>query len=561
MPDGNAIHGEVDYYGYSGNSMTLVNCVVYGDGPNPIGGNATITYSDIQGGFTGQGNLNVDPKFVSSTNLQLQPTSPCINDGNTSALIAGDSTDIAGNPRVVDGVVDMGAYEAQLVDVNWTAAGDGINWSDSNNWSDKIVPTANDAVTISQGFTNVQASGDSFTAYSLSSQSPVEILGGSLTISQQGVFSNSALTIDSTGTLQIGTGNTAVSQVSLTGTIADNGSLKLNPLAAPASTGANFAANVSGNGTVTLDGSGTAFFQGNNTYFGSTIIGNSNALYMQTASSLPSGHTIINNGAFVIAATSTSANPVILGNLSGEGRLIIGKPNLIAYAKLANNTNTSTLASLTINAGSALDITNNALQINFSAPANDPFTTTKSELAAAYNNGLWTGTSSSGGVITSSTAQTQGGPARDVGVIDGNVDTGAAKNQIIIKYTLQGDANLNGLVNFNDLVAVVQNFNKPATDWAHGNFLYGPSTNFQDLVAIVQNFNKILTPAGSSSQKLGGTPLPLAAVPITVPVDSKPTVASNNDLSPATPPRPLSINSTDPDQEILDSGSASILTS
>ncbi len=53
-------------------------------------------------------------------------------------------------------------------------------------------------------------------------------------------------------------------------------------------------------------------------------------------------------------------------------------------------------------------------------------------------------------------------------------------------------------MNFNDLVAVVQNFNKAGTDWAHGNFLYGASTSFQDLVAVVQNFNKVLTPAGSS---------------------------------------------------------------
>jgi hypothetical protein len=75
----------------------------------------------------------------------------------------------------------------------------------------------------------------------------------------------------------------------------------------------------------------------------------------------------------------------------------------------------------------------------------------------------------------------------------------------LLKYTLSGDANLDGLVNFNDLVAVVQNFNKPNTDWSHGNFLYGPSTNFNDLVAVVQNFNKILTPAGSSGQSLGGT--------------------------------------------------------
>ena len=80
-----------------------------------------------------------------------------------------------------------------------------------------------------------------------------------------------------------------------------------------------------------------------------------------------------------------------------------------------------------------------------------------------------------------------------------------------MKYTLAGDANLDGLVNFNDLVAVVQNFNKSGADWAHGNFQYSASTNFNDLVAVVQNFNKTLNPAASSGDQLGGGEIALSS--------------------------------------------------
>jgi hypothetical protein len=64
---------------------------------------------------------------------------------------------------------------------------------------------------------------------------------------------------------------------------------------------------------------------------------------------------------------------------------------------------------------------------------------------------------------------------------------------------------------------VVQNFNKAGTDWAHGNFGYGASTNFNDLVAVVQNFNKVLPPPSGSGVGLGGGSTPLtagAAIPL-----------------------------------------------
>jgi hypothetical protein len=130
-----------------------------------------------------------------------------------------------------------------------------------------------------------------------------------------------------------------------------------------------------------------------------------------------------------------------------------------------------------------------------------------SYLQSGYNGGTWTGTA---GII--STSITGGSPGLSLGYADGNTDSGtpAGPNQIVVKYTLAGDANLDGLVNFNDLVAVVQNFNKSGTDWAEGNFLYGSSTSFNDLVAVVQNFNKILPPPSGSDIELGTTIIPLS---------------------------------------------------
>jgi hypothetical protein len=166
-----------------------------------------------------------------------------------------------------------------------------------------------------------------------------------------------------------------------------------------------------------------------------------------------------------------------------------------------------TVSALSINtaSNSQVDVGNGGIAINFASPANDPIASIAGYLKSGYNNGQWTGTAG----IISSAAQTTGGPALSVGYADGNTDVGtpAGANQVLVKYTLAGDANLDGLVNFNDLVAVVQNFNKPGTDWATGDFHFGTSTNFTDLVTVVQNFNKVLTFGSSSDGSLTVLPL------------------------------------------------------
>ncbi len=62
----------------------------------------------------GASNIDFDPLFAAPAtgNFQLSAFSPCINAGNNS-FISGYATDLNGNNRIVDSVVDMGAYEYQ----------------------------------------------------------------------------------------------------------------------------------------------------------------------------------------------------------------------------------------------------------------------------------------------------------------------------------------------------------------------------------------------------------------------------------------------------------------
>ncbi|HVP13645.1 MAG TPA: right-handed parallel beta-helix repeat-containing protein, partial [Phycisphaerae bacterium] len=99
----------------------LANCILWGDMPNQEiyvpSGSPAITYCDVQGGYTGSGNINADPGFAFADDFHLVSGSPCIDAGTNSPTGGLPSPDAEGNTRPLDGnadghaVADMGAYE------------------------------------------------------------------------------------------------------------------------------------------------------------------------------------------------------------------------------------------------------------------------------------------------------------------------------------------------------------------------------------------------------------------------------------------------------------------
>ncbi len=116
---------------------TLTNCILSINLPQQIldyEKTASVTYSNIQGGWAGEGNIDADPCFVEpgywdandtpddvnddfwvEGDYYLLPDSLCIDAGNPDYLPEPDETDIDGNPRVIDGRIDMGAYETNYI--------------------------------------------------------------------------------------------------------------------------------------------------------------------------------------------------------------------------------------------------------------------------------------------------------------------------------------------------------------------------------------------------------------------------------------------------------------
>lgn len=97
--------------GEPSSSPTLINCILWGSN-DELNDPATVSYSIVQGGYSGTGNLNQDALFVDAAagNLRLQACSPAINAGSDAANTTDKDLDAAA--RKV-GTIDMGAYEFQ----------------------------------------------------------------------------------------------------------------------------------------------------------------------------------------------------------------------------------------------------------------------------------------------------------------------------------------------------------------------------------------------------------------------------------------------------------------
>jgi len=101
---------------------TVANCIVRGNGGGQIslynGSAAIVTYSNIEGGWSGEGNIDGDPCFVTADYYRLLPGSVCIDAGTNSPEMGLPDIDIEGYARSTDGdddgedVADMGAYES-----------------------------------------------------------------------------------------------------------------------------------------------------------------------------------------------------------------------------------------------------------------------------------------------------------------------------------------------------------------------------------------------------------------------------------------------------------------
>ena len=158
-------------YGGGAYNGSLCNCIVWENSASNSSDimSASVVNTCSSDGLTNEVNgcTTNDPLFVDALgcNFQLRSDSPCVNAG-CGAFGLVDQLDAAGNPRVVEYFVDMGAYECQhsahfnticYVAVNSPADGPGDRWETACHTIQAAVDSAapSTLILVSNGIYNV----------------------------------------------------------------------------------------------------------------------------------------------------------------------------------------------------------------------------------------------------------------------------------------------------------------------------------------------------------------------------------------------------------------------
>ncbi|MGA2440215.1 MAG: polysaccharide lyase family protein [Tepidisphaeraceae bacterium] len=265
---------------------------------------------------------------------------------------------------------------------------------------------------------------------------------------------------------------------------------------------------------------GTYFATGDNVIFNDS----NNGHYTVTLNTTVSPNSVLVNnssGNYVISGTGSIAgsgglakygsgtltldtvNTYTGGTVVNAGTLVVGVNGALPNAgvsitggtlQLGTGTGLAKMTSLSITGTGVLDVNNDHIIVTYGA--SDPFSTIAGYIKSGYNGGGWNGA----GIISSAALTPTNGLVYGLGYADGKdgIVSGLSSGQIEVKYTLLGDANLDGLVNAADFTILAANFNQPVTGWDQGDFNYDGLVNAADFTGLAANFNQGVSGAASA---------------------------------------------------------------
>jgi autotransporter-associated beta strand protein len=364
--------------------------------------------------------------------------------------------------------------------------------------------------------------------------SPVTF-GNNVTVTGDAAVNVDRISVGNSGVYRLGNVSIGATRLSVTGA---NRSLEIGGLALSGNATLNTAANLTITGPITESVAGMGITKSTgtakltiggstaNTYTGLTRI-NAGPVELNKPAGvtavggdlqvfggsvkLLADQQIANTGAVSVANAGSSIDFAGHSETMGAFSVTGNATSTVGATGTASQLGTAMLrvTSLTVNTGGKLDLANNRLIDDYSGGT--PITSIRTAIAAGYANGAWTGPG-----IQSSSAIAN--PTRALGYADASdvlpfangatsdtfLGSTVDKTTMLIRYTLAGDANLDGTVDFLDLSRLAQNYN--VTDgtrtWAQGDYNYDGNVDFTDLAKLAQSYNTTL-PGGAAAIPAG----------------------------------------------------------
>lgn len=188
-----------------------------------------------------------------------------------------------------------------------------------------------------------------------------------------------------------------------------------------------------------------------------------------------------------------------------DGRVGVGATQRLALLAIADGAGldlpsfggaTLVVRDLSLAATARLDLAGSAMVLDYTGAS--PASTIRDLLITGRSGGSWDGF----GIASSSAAVD---PATAIGYAEASDLHGTFPaifagepldaTSVLLRFTLQGDADLSGGVNIADFSRLAASFNQAGGGWSRGDFNYDGSTGIADFAALAGNFNRSL-PSG-----------------------------------------------------------------
>ena len=223
------------------------------------------------------------------------------------------------------------------------------------------------------------------------------------------------------------------------------------------------------------------------TFYAGTLVNSAGTLDLAS----PGGASLA--GLTAAACTVTVGGPTgMTGPLTITGVMTIDDNAVVKLlSPAAPNANTS-VSQLVIGNTGLLDLTSNRLHIHY-GDASDPSATIAAYIASAYHGGEWNGA----GIHSSGVDSNHGlALAHD------------APGDLLLAPAIYGDTNLDGSVNFTDLLDLAQHYGQTNATWEQGDFNYDGIVGFADLLDLAQHYGQSLPAAQLASLQSAAVPEP-----------------------------------------------------
>lgn len=369
---------------------------------------------------------------------------------------------------------------------SWTATGGG-NYFTSTNWSGGSVPnaataianfgssiTAVSTVTLNSSATLGTIRFDSANSYSLSGTGTIMLDGH-----------DHANNIEDPGKIEVARGSHSINAgVMFHGAagidVASGAELQLG---GPLFFAASQSVTKRGPGTLRIDST--------------SVTGASNAMLVVENGTLVANSPLSPSVGLHVSGTNSEAQ---INASMAFSALTTANGGDIKLSSQGNVTRVLKTRSFGLGGNSKLDIGDGVLVVDYDTTS--PIAAVTAGIQSGVNN-------TAGGQLISNLADSR----HTVGVVEASTlshggtyfGTSIDNTAVIARYTLKGDANLSGNVNFDDLLKLAQRYNQ-AGKWSDGDSNYDGTVNFDDLLSLAQNYGGALAVEGTTlSNDIGGS--------------------------------------------------------